>query len=135
MCCERSASCSVVRHICFRKNSIQLWTAQPAPVRYFDSDASLFIETPNEPESPNLFGCVFIALLGVLGFRRPPQDALDAVNPGDTIELGDGQYWEDVKTRVSSCNDGRCIFIFLVCRDPEKALSNGSSDGSRSKPS
>lgn len=28
------------------------------------------------------------------------QNALDEVKPGDIIELGDGRYWEDVKTRV-----------------------------------
>ncbi|CAM9802332.1 unnamed protein product, partial [Ectocarpus fasciculatus] len=28
------------------------------------------------------------------------QDALDVVNPGDVIELGNGDYWEDLKTRT-----------------------------------
>lgn len=28
------------------------------------------------------------------------QDALDAVSPGDTIILSDGDYWEDVQTKV-----------------------------------
>jgi len=28
------------------------------------------------------------------------QNALDEVKPGDIIELGDGQYWEDPKTKV-----------------------------------
>jgi len=28
------------------------------------------------------------------------QEALDQAQPGDIIELGDGQYWEDPKTRV-----------------------------------
>jgi len=35
-----------------------------------------------------------------------PQDALDSVQPGDTIELGDGHYWEDLRTRVSDSNVG-----------------------------
>lgn len=29
------------------------------------------------------------------------QEALDRVSPGDTILLREGDYWEDLKTRVS----------------------------------
>ncbi|CAM9465330.1 unnamed protein product [Ectocarpus sp. 6 AP-2014] len=33
------------------------------------------------------------------------QDALDEVNPGDVIELGHGDYWEDLKTRTDGTAD------------------------------
>ncbi|CAB1121513.1 unnamed protein product [Ectocarpus sp. CCAP 1310/34] len=33
------------------------------------------------------------------------QDALDVVNPGDVIELGNGDYWEDLKTRTDGTVD------------------------------
>ncbi|CAN0114344.1 unnamed protein product, partial [Ectocarpus fasciculatus] len=33
------------------------------------------------------------------------QDTLDVVNPGDVIELGNGDYWEDVKTRIDGTAD------------------------------
>ena len=47
------------------------------------------------------FDLAFLELIIVFGALPRPQDALDAVEPGDTIELGDGDYWEDLKTRVS----------------------------------
>ena len=43
----------------------------------------------------------FLELMVLFGALPRPQDALDEVEPGDTIELGDGDYWEDLKTRVS----------------------------------
>ncbi|CAM9848428.1 unnamed protein product, partial [Ectocarpus sp. 12 AP-2014] len=33
------------------------------------------------------------------------QDALDKVNPGDVIELGRGDYWEDIKTTIDGTAD------------------------------
>ncbi|CAM9851226.1 unnamed protein product [Ectocarpus fasciculatus] len=33
------------------------------------------------------------------------QDALDVVNPGDVIELGNGDYWEDLKTTIDGTAD------------------------------
>ncbi|CAM9466770.1 unnamed protein product, partial [Ectocarpus sp. 4 AP-2014] len=33
------------------------------------------------------------------------QDALDVVNPGDVIELGNGEYWEHLKTRTDGTAD------------------------------
>eukprot|EP00752_Nemacystus_decipiens_P012584 g11144.t1 len=43
---------------------------------------------------------------GVAG-ETPLQEALDSVYPGDTIELVEGDYWEDLQTKVDGTSDNR----------------------------